>query len=71
MGQNELLFSKDIFPYEYFDTLDKFSETSLPPKDSFYSNLSVELITDEDYDKAQKVGILPNVKPSKTIMIST
>jgi hypothetical protein len=55
MGQNELLFSKGIFPYEYFDTLDKFSETSLPPKHSFYSNLSMEGITDEDYNRAQKI----------------
>jgi hypothetical protein len=55
MGQIELLFSKGIFPYEYFHTLDKFSETSLPLKDSFYSNLSMVGITDEDYDRAQKI----------------
>jgi hypothetical protein len=50
MGQNKLLFLKGIFPY---DTLDKFSETSLPPKDAFYSNFSREGIADEYCDRTQ------------------
>ena len=35
--QRELLIRKGIYPYEYFNSWDRFEETSLPPKDSFYS----------------------------------
>jgi hypothetical protein len=55
MGTNELLFAKGIFPYEFFDSLDKFNETQLPPKEAFYSNLNEESITDEEYQRALKV----------------
>ena len=34
---------------------EKFDETSLPPKDAFYSVLNLEGISDEDYAHAQKV----------------
>ena len=30
---------KGIFPYEWFDSIDKLHETTLPPKISFYSKL--------------------------------
>ncbi len=30
---------KSFFPYEYFNSLDRLSETSLPPKGAFYSSL--------------------------------
>ncbi len=30
---------KSYFPYEYFDSFDRLDETSLPPKESFYSSL--------------------------------
>ena len=33
----------------------KLDETSLPPKDAFYSKLTGERITDEDYQHAQTV----------------
>jgi hypothetical protein len=55
MGTNELLFAKGVFPYEFFDSLEKFNETQLPPKDAFYSNLNEESITDEEYQRALKV----------------
>jgi hypothetical protein len=55
MGTNELLFAKGVFPYEYFNSLDKFDETSLPPKDAFYSNLTMESISDDDYLRAQNI----------------
>ena len=35
------------------DNSEKFDETTLPPKEAFYSN--VEDISDEDYSRAQKV----------------
>ena len=37
------------------DSWERFSETSLPDKEAFYSELNLENITDEDYVHAQKV----------------
>ena len=37
------------------DSWEKFNETELPDKESFYSELNKEGITDEDYLHAQKV----------------
>ena len=37
------------------DSWEKFDETTLPPKEAFYSNLNLEDISDEDYAHAQKV----------------
>ena len=37
------------------DSWEKFDETTLPPKEAFYSNLNLEDIIDEDYRHAQKV----------------
>ena len=43
--QCELLIRKGIYHYEYMDSWDRFEETVLPPKDSFYSTLSsLELV---------------------------
>src|SRR5262249_49803221 len=36
----DLVTRKGVFPYEYMDGIGKFSETSLPPIDKFYSKLS-------------------------------
>ena len=49
-----LLLRKDVYPYEYMDSWEKFDENTLPPK-AFYSNLNLEDISDEDYAHAQKV----------------
>ena len=52
-----------MYPYEYMDSKEKFSETSLPNKESFYSELNKENITDEDYAHAQKsIGSIQNKK---------
>ena len=37
------------------DSWERFNETSLPPKNSFYIKLNLENITDEDYKHTQKV----------------
>ena len=50
-----LLLRKDVFPYEYMDSWEKFDENTLPPKEAFYSDLNLEDISDEDYAYAQKV----------------
>ena len=36
------------------DSWERFNETLLPPKNSFYSKLNLENITDEDYKHTQK-----------------
>ena len=51
-----LLLRKGVYPYEYMDSWERFNEESLPDKESFYSNLHLENITDEDYEHAQKYG---------------
>ena len=44
-----MLLRKGVYPYEYMDNWEKFNETSLPNKESFYSNLNMENIDDIDY----------------------
>ena len=46
---------KGVYPYEYMDGSKKFEETSLPPKDAFYSRLNMKGISDQDYEHAQQV----------------
>ena len=50
-----MLLRKEVDPYEYMDSWEKFNGTVLPPKKDFYSNLNLEDISDEDYEHAQKV----------------
>ena len=45
----------DVYPYEYMDSWEKLDETSLPPKEDFYSELTLEDISDKDYSHTQKV----------------
>ena len=55
LNKFDLLLRKGIYPYEYTDSRKRFKEESLPDKESFYSELNKEHITDEDYAHAQKV----------------
>ena len=50
-----LLTRKGVYPYDYVSSLEKLSETQLPPKEEFYSFLNDEEISDEDYQHAIKV----------------
>ena len=50
-----LLTRKGVYPYDFVSSLDKLSETQLPPKEEFYSKLNDEDISDEDYHHAIKV----------------
>ena len=50
-----LLLRKGVYPYEYMDTWERFSEISLPSKEDFYSNLNMEYINDIDYRHANNV----------------
>ena len=51
----DLIKRKGVYPYEYMDSIERFKETMLPLKESFYSSLSDEHISDEDYEHAKKV----------------
>ena len=50
-----LLLRKGIYPYEYIDNWNKFDETLLPSKEEFYSNLNMSIISDKEYDHANKI----------------
>ena len=50
-----MLLRKGVYPYEYIDEWDKFNEKVLPGKDSFYSNLTLENISEVDFAHANSV----------------
>ena len=50
-----LLLRKGVYPYEYMDNCERFNETSLPNKESFYSSLNMENINDIDYRHGNNV----------------
>ena len=50
-----MLLQKGVYPYEYIDEWDKFNEKVLPGKESFYSNLTLENISEIDYAHANNV----------------
>ena len=49
------LLKKGIYPYEYMDSFERFTETQLLEKEKFYSSLSGKGITDEEYAHAKQV----------------
>ena len=49
------LLRKGVYPYEYVDSWERFSEISLPRKKDFYSNLNLEDINDIDYRHANNI----------------
>ena len=50
-----LLLRKSVYTYKYMDNWERFNETSLPSKESFYSNLNMEDIADIDYRHGSNV----------------
>ena len=51
----ELLTRKGVYRYDYVSSMEKLSETQLPPKEEFYSKLNDEGISDDDYQHAINV----------------
>ena len=50
-----LLLRKGVYPYEYMDNWERFDETSLSNKESFYSSLNIENIDDIDHRHGNNV----------------
>ena len=50
-----MLLRKGVYPYEYMDGWDKFNEKIIPSKELFYSNLTLEKISEVDYMHANNV----------------
>ena len=49
------LLRKGVFPYDYVDSFEKFEEIALPPKEAFYSSITKEHISQQDYEYANSV----------------
>ena len=60
--QFNLMKQKGTYPYDYMDSFKKFNDTQLPNKKDFFSILSNEYITHEQYDHAQNVWNTFNLK---------
>ena len=54
-SQRGLLKQKGVYPYEFMSEFSRLGETSLPSKDRFFSSLTGEHISDDDYGRAQNV----------------
>ena len=50
-----MLLRKGVYPYEYMDGWNKFNEELIPSKELFYSNLTLENISEVDYMHANNV----------------
>ncbi|KAK3107584.1 hypothetical protein FSP39_017789 [Pinctada imbricata] len=61
-NQSNLLLQKGVYCYEYVDSPEKFNRTTLPPIDSFYSHLTGETISDQDYEHARNVWSTMNMQ---------
>ena len=50
-----ILLRKGVYPYEHMDGWNKFNEKVLPSKESFYSSLTMEDISETDYTHVNNV----------------
>ena len=55
LAKYKLLARKDVYPYEYMDSWDRFNETRLPPIDKFYSKLNGVWISEDNYKHGTNV----------------
>ena len=51
----DLVTQKGVYPDDHFDSLERFKETSLPPKEAFFNHLKSTFLKEEDYEHAQNV----------------
>ena len=50
-----LMIQKGVYPCEYMDGWKNVEKTNLPPRDAFYSRLSMKGIRGQDYEHARQV----------------
>ena len=62
-----LFLRKSVYPYEHMDSWKRFKDELLPDKESFYSKLNKEHITDEEYAHAQEVWDTFKIKKLRRI----
>lgn len=53
--QLQIVTKKGVYPYHYMDSFKKFTQTSLSPKQDFYSRMADQHITDWQYKHAKRV----------------
>ncbi|XP_043264093.1 uncharacterized protein LOC122404229 [Colletes gigas] len=51
----DLLTRKGVFPYEYIDCVEKLEQSCLPSRNSFYSSLTGDTVSENDYEHAVNV----------------
>ena len=49
------MLGKTVYPYEYMDGWERFTETLLLINEKFYNSLTMERITDADYKHGKRV----------------
>ena len=67
---DNILRSKGIYPYSYFDSLERLDEKNLPPKSAFYNDLKAKNLSDEDYETAKQSWELFECKTFKDYTIA-
>ena len=55
LEQFRLIKRKGVYPYDYMDSFERFSEKSLPAREDFYSILNDVNISESDYSQAKEV----------------
>ena len=69
--KTDIILRKDVYPYEYIDSQERFNETKLPPIEKFYSTLNNDGISKDDYEHAQKVWQSFNCKTLVDLYLKT
>ena len=60
--QFNLMKRKGVYPYDYMDSFSKFNDTELPKREEFYSLLTDNNISEDDYSHAKNVWNTFNLK---------
>ena len=64
-NKTSLCLRKGVYPYDYMDSPKRLEETQLPPRSAFYSKLTKQECSVEDYKYAQKIWDLFDMKTMK------
>ena len=70
----ELVKKKGVYPYDYFNSIDRFIDIQLPNKDAFRNKLSGEDITDIEYRRACNIWTTfncPTLKDYHNVYLKT